>query len=172
MRELNPEHLERLRGLVNEGPFFRLLNMDIQELGPGHCRVETDLETKHLNCFGGVHGGVYASLIDTAAYWCVYGDIDEDAGLTSIDLKVDNLAACVGGHLRVVGRCLKAGRSICLAEADITDDRGRKLAHGTSKMMVTHGGQTVAQAVRTTGFGELPPKFLHSGEPRSALTSA
>lgn len=160
MREINPEHLNVLRGLVNAGPYFELLNMDIKELAPGHCRIEVDLEIKHLNCFGGVHGGVYASLIDTAAYWSTYSDVDEDAGLTSLDLKVDNLAAVIEGHLTVVGRQLKAGRTICVAEARITDERGRLMAHGTSKTMVTHGGQTVAQVLCATGHTRLPPKFL------------
>jgi uncharacterized protein (TIGR00369 family) len=162
VKQLNPDHLEELRVLVNKGPYFQLLNMDVQELRLGYCRMEVDLELKHLNCFGGVHGGVYASLIDTAAYWCTYCDIDENAGLTSLDLKVDNLAASVEGHLTVIGRRLKAGRSICLAEASITDAQGKPLAHGTSKTMVTHGGQTVAQVLNTTGGTDLPPKFLHA----------
>ena len=69
MREINPEHVKAIIELCNHGHYFRLLSMGVRELGRGYCRVEVELEDKHLNPFGGVHGGVYASLIDTAAYW-------------------------------------------------------------------------------------------------------
>jgi uncharacterized protein (TIGR00369 family) len=45
-----------------------------------------------MNPFGGLHGGVYASAIDTAAYWSAYFDLPEENGLISIDIKVDFLA--------------------------------------------------------------------------------
>lgn len=115
---------------------------------------------KHLNPFGGLHGGVYAALIDTAAYWSVYCDLDEDAGLISLDLKVDNLSTAKGGKLVVEGNRIKVGRSICLSEATVTDEQGKLLAHGSSKQMVTRGLQSIHQAVIATGYPSLPPKFL------------
>lgn len=146
--------------MINRGPYFRLLSMEVRELKEGYARVEVDLEDKHLNPFGGVHGGVYASLIDTAAYWSVYCDVAEDAGLTSLDVKVDNLGSVTSGHLVVEGSRIKAGRSTCLAEARIIDAQGRCLAHGTSKLMVLSGRQSIAHAIAAMGSPSLPPKFL------------
>ncbi len=118
------------------------------------------MDTKHLNPFGGIHGGVYASIIDTAAYWAVYCELEEDAGLISLDLKVDNLSTAKEGKLIVEGRQIKVGRSICLSEATVTDTQGKLLAHGTSKQMVTQGLQSIDQAVVAMGHQALPPKFL------------
>ena len=160
MREINPEHVKAIIELCNHGHYFRLLSMGVRELGRGYCRVEVELEDKHLNPFGGVHGGVYASLIDTAAYWAVYCDVEENAGLVSLDLKVDNLAPIKEGRLVIEGKRVKAGRSICLAEASIFDMQGKHLAHGMSKQMVTPGLQTIDQAVAAMGFKPLPPKFI------------
>ena len=162
MQKLNSEHIEAVIGLCNQGPYFRLLSMEVQELGKGYCRIGVNLENKHLNPFGGVHGGVYSSLIDTAAYWAVYCDVEENAGLISLDLKVDNLAPIKEGRLVVEGKRIKAGRSICLAEAVIFDSKGKPLAHGTSKQMVTPGLQTIEQAVSAMGYKPLPPKFIKS----------
>jgi len=149
---LNPEHLQAIIELVNHSPYFQLLSMQLTELGLGYARVVIDLERKHLNLFGGIHGGVYSSLIDTAAYWAVYGDVAEDAGLISLDLNVDNLAPVKQGRLVVEGRRIKAGRTICLAEAVILDSQGKYLAHGRSKQMVTPDLQTIAQAIREMGY--------------------
>lgn len=161
MRLLNPDHIKRVIDLINQGPYFRLLSMEVCELGLGYSKVVVDLEQKHLNPFGGIHGGVYSSLIDTAAYWAVYCDIEEKAGLISLDVKVDNLAPAKEGRLVVKGKRLKAGRSICLAEAAIMDNQGKCLAHGTSKQMVTPGLQTMEQAVSALGYEALPPKFIN-----------
>lgn len=160
MNNLNPEHVKAILELINQGPFFKLLSMEVRTLDSGYCRVEVDLDMKHLNPFGGLHGGVYAALIDTAAYWAVYCDLDEDAGLISLDLKVDNLSTAKDGRLIVEGNRIKVGRSICLSEATVTDEQGKLLAHGSSKQMITRGLQSIHQAVTTMGYPPLPPKFL------------
>ena len=61
--KLNPEHIEEVLKLINQGPYFRLLNIDILSLEEGRCIVEADIERKHMNCFGGMHGGVYESTL-------------------------------------------------------------------------------------------------------------
>ncbi len=160
MKTINQEHIKAVLDLINQGPYFKLLSMEVCELRPGYCKVEVDLNIKHLNPFGGIHGGVYASIIDTAAYWAVYCDLEEDVGLISIDLKVDNLAAVKEGKLVVEGKKIKIGRSICSSEATVRDINGKLLAHGTSKQMITKGIQSINQAVNAMGYHSLPPKFL------------
>ena len=72
MKKINPEHIKTVIDICNQGQYFKLLSMEVREIGIGYCKVEVDLQNKHLNPFGGVHGGVYSSLIDTAAYLAVY----------------------------------------------------------------------------------------------------
>lgn len=160
MKTLNPDHISAVLDLINKGPYFRLLSMKVTAMGKGYANVEMDIAGKHLNPFGGIHGGVYSSLIDTAAYWAVYCDVEEDDGLISLDVKVDNLAPVKEGQLIVCGKRIKAGRNICIAEAAIRDGEGRYLAHGTSKQIVRPGLQTMAQAVAAMGHDPLPPKFV------------
>jgi uncharacterized protein (TIGR00369 family) len=162
LKSLNPEHIEQVLRLINQGPYFKLLSMEVRDMGRGFSRVEMDIDQKHLNPFGGIHGGVYASLIDTATYWAVYCDVEESAGLISLDLQVDHLAPVKEGHVVVEGKRLKAGRHICLAEAAVRDSHGKVLARGTSKQMVVPGLQTIAQAVSAMGHAALAVKFLGS----------
>jgi uncharacterized protein (TIGR00369 family) len=165
VKTLNPDHLKAVLDLINQGSYFRLLSMKVCEMGKGFAKVEMDVESKHLNPFGGIHGGVYSSLIDTATYWAVYCDVDENAGLISLDVKVDNLAPVKDGHLVVEGKRIKAGRNICIAEASIVDGQGKYLAYGTSKQMVIPGLQTMAQALSAMGHKPLPPKFISEIKP-------
>ena len=160
MPELNPEHLNSLIRISNQSPYYRLLSMRVRELGVGFAIVEIEIGQKHLNPFGGLHGGVYASLIDTAAYWAVYCELDERVGYISVDLKVDFLAPTDTGRLVVKGRRIKIGKTICLAEATALDQNDRCLAHGVSKMMVTPGLQTMEDSLKFMGGKDIPPKFL------------
>ena len=160
MRKLNPEHIEAVLEVINRGPYFQLLSMKVEELSLGYSKVVVDLESKHLNPFGGVHGGVYTSLIDTAAYWAVYCDMEENAGFITLDVQVDMLSAVQEGWLVVEGSRMKAGQSVCKSAATITDVKGKLIAHGTSKLMVIPGMQTINQAVMALGYPSLPPKFI------------
>lgn len=146
--------------VINKGPYYRLLSMVVTELGQGYCVVETDMDHKHLNPFGGIHGGVYSSIIDSACYWAAYGDLDEDAGLISLDVQVTYLGTARGGRLVCRAQLIKTGRTMCLTEAVLTDADGKLLAHGSSKQLVTRGLQTIDQAITATASSPLPPKFI------------
>ena len=161
MPELNPKHVEAVINMINRGYYFKHLSMFVKDIGMGYSLVELDIGDEHLNPFGGLHGGVYASAIDTAAYWAVYGELDEDAGYITIDLKVDYLAPVSAGKMIVKGRRIKLGKTMCLAEATAFDQTDKWLAHGTSKMMVTHGLQTIKNASDFMGSDPLPPKIIY-----------
>ena len=160
MASLNIEHVQAVIEAINQGPYFKHLSMPVKEIGTGYSIVEIEMGNEHLNPFGGIHGGVYASVIDTAAYWAVYCELDESVGYISIDLKIDYLAPTSSGVIITKGRSIKIGRSMCLAEATATNKDGKWLAHGTSKMMVTKGLQTIENALNFTGSKALPPKFI------------
>ena len=160
MRRINPDHISKLKELMNRGPFYRLLLMELCDVEMGFSRVLATLKNEHLNPFGIVHGGAYSSMIDTAAYWSAYCELDEGVGLTTIDLSVNFLSMAKEGLVLIEGRSIKVGRSICVTEAYARDEGGKLLAHGTSKLMVLQGRQTIDSAIEALGYSTLPPKFL------------
>jgi len=160
--ELNPEHLKAAIIAINNAPFFKHLSMSVMEIGVGYSVVALDVGKEHMNPFGGVHGGVYASAIDTAAYWSAYCELPEENGLITIDIKVDFLAPVSDKKIIINGRRIKSGKTIYLTEAKMSDRNGTVLAHGTSKLMVTRNKQSVIDLVNYIGADKLPPKFLRS----------
>ena len=163
MPELNPEHLKSVIKIINEGPFFRHMSMKVTELGAGYSKVLAEISKKHMNPFGGLHGGVYSSLIDTAAYWSAYCDIPEEQGLVSIDLKVDFLAPVFEQQVVVKGKRVKAGRTIYLTEAQMLNENGKLVAHGTSKLLVMGNMQTMSDIVDYVSSEGLPAKYILKG---------
>ena len=160
--KLNPEHIEEVLKLINQGPYFRLLNIDILSLEEGRCIVDADIDRKHMNCFGGMHGGAYESIMDTAAYWALYAEMPEDAGFITLDQNA-NLPRAVqeGTHVHCEGRVVKRGGSICICEAEMTDEKGRLLGLSTSKIFVAPSLQPISAAIDALDpTHKLPPKFL------------
>jgi uncharacterized protein (TIGR00369 family) len=154
MKPLNPEYLQRIREMVDACPYFKLLSMRLVAAGRGSSLLTIDLEAKHLQPFGVVHGGVFASILDAAAFWAVYGDLaDPEVGLTTVDLTLNYLAPAVDGQLVAKGKTLKLGRRLGYAEAFVYDKDEELVAHGTSTVMVLPGKAMASNP-------PLPAKFI------------
>jgi len=153
MRKLNPQYVEAVKPLVNRSPYFRLLGMLLREVDMGYSLLEIDVREKHLQPFGAVHGGVFASIIDAASFWGVYSEVDEDVGMTTVDLKVNYLAPARGGKLIAKGRRIKLGKRLALGEAQVINEENAILAHGTSTMIILPN-------LKASLEGSLPPKFI------------
>jgi uncharacterized protein (TIGR00369 family) len=140
MKRLNPDYIEKVKHIVNDSPYFSLISMKICDIGNGYSVLEIDIENKHLQPFGFIHGGVFSSIIDAAAFWAVYCNIeDQNAGMTTIDLKLNYLAPATSGKLIVKGRQIKLGKTLGYAEAEVRNEQGKILSHGTSTLMVLPG---------------------------------
>jgi uncharacterized protein (TIGR00369 family) len=153
MRTLNPDYVNAVAGVANASPYFRLLSMEIRSLGWGESLLEIRVQEKHLQPFGIVHGGVCSSLVDAAAFWAVYSQLQPGQGMTTVDLKLNFLAPSSAGRLIARGRCLRLGKTLGLGEASVEDERGNLLAHGTSTTMILGN-------LNIQGESGLPPKFL------------
>ena len=155
MPQLNPEYVKIVSALTSASPYFQLLSMELIEFDIGRSRIEIPVNRKHLQPFGNVHGGVFCSIIDAAAFWACYAEVQEDVGMTSVDVKLNYLAPSSGGRLIAIGRRIRLGKTLGLGEAQVMDQEGKVLAHGTSTLMVMPG-LFFSQDV------ELPPKFIDS----------
>jgi uncharacterized protein (TIGR00369 family) len=160
MPRINPEHISAVIKMVNGAPYFELLSIRLCEVDVAYARVELSVEKKHINPFGAVHGGVYSSILDTAAYWSAYCQVDEGLGFTTVDVNASMLSMTDKGKIIVEGKALKVGRSICLTESVAKDGSGKLLAHSTSKLMILRGKQSIEDAIAALGHKPLPPKFI------------
>jgi len=139
MQQPNDDYINKLIEMVNTSPYPRHLRMELVSISVDQSVVKLKTEQCHLQPFGIVHGGVLATLIDTATFWSVFLRLPEDAGLVNIDLKLNYLKSVSTGAMTAQGRCIRAGRSINYAEASVKDKEGNLIAHGTSTLMVLPG---------------------------------
>lgn len=144
---INPDYVQALLQMVNTAAFPSHIAFRLAAIGLDECRVELDVLPQHFQPFGIVHGGVLATLIDTATFWAGFMRLPAEHGLVNVDLKLNYLAPAIGGRLVADGRCLRAGKTLSYTEAHVRDAGGALLAHGTSTLMALPGkGLKIAAA--------------------------
>lgn len=135
----NPEYIRELIEIVNESPFPDHMSMRLSEIALDRAVFELKTNRCHLQPFGMVHGGVLATLIDTATFWAAFLRIPEEAGLVNIDLKLNYLKGVETGLLVAEGRTIHSGNSISYAEATVYNESRQRIAHGTSTLLRLQG---------------------------------
>ncbi|MCX5054402.1 MULTISPECIES: PaaI family thioesterase [unclassified Streptomyces] len=129
---------EILAGRLPAPPIAATLGMDLEEVDHGHAVFSMVPGEEHYNPIGSVHGGIYATMLDSAAGCAVQSTLPQGMAYTSLDLTVKFLRPITAdtGKVRAVGSVLSSGRRTALAEARLLDPTDRLLAHATSSCML------------------------------------
>ena len=133
------EWLEQIRdGTLPPPPIARLMGFDLTLVEDGRVQFTLDPGEQHYNPIGSVHGGVYATLLDSAAGCCVHSTLPAGVGYTSLDLQVKFLRPMTAttGPVVAEGRVVHRGSRMLLAEVTLKDAGGRLLATATSSCLV------------------------------------
>ncbi|MDX2704659.1 PaaI family thioesterase [Streptomyces sp. PA03-6a] len=127
-----------LAGRLPAPPIASTLGFTLEEVEEGRAVFAMEPGEEHYNPIGSVHGGVYATLLDSAAGCAVQSVLPEGMGYTSLDLNLKFLRPVTvdTGKVRAVGTVLNQGRRTALAQAELFDATDRLLAHATSSCML------------------------------------
>ncbi|MCZ7462152.1 PaaI family thioesterase [Streptomyces sp. WMMC940] len=125
-------------GRLPAPPISAALGFTLDEVEHGHAVFSLVPGEEHYNPIGSVHGGVYATLLDSAAGCAVQTTLAAGEGYTSLDLSVKFLrpVSAETGKVRAVGTVLNRGRRTALAQAQLYDGADRVLAHATSSCLI------------------------------------
>ncbi|MFC6666347.1 PaaI family thioesterase [Deinococcus radiopugnans] len=95
-------------------------------------------EEFHYNPIGSVHGGVYATLLDSALGCAIHTMLPAGVGYTTLDLAVKYLRPLrLGmGEVRAVAEVISVSRRVATASAQIVDDAGKVYATATTTCLV------------------------------------
>jgi uncharacterized protein (TIGR00369 family) len=114
------------------------LDYSLVEVGEGRAVFQGQPQLKHYNPLGSVHGGWYATLLDSALGCAVHTTLPVGRGYTTAELGVNIVRAAShkSGPLRAIGTVLHAGRQLATAEARIVGADGKLYAHATTTCLV------------------------------------
>ncbi|MEU8541533.1 PaaI family thioesterase [Streptomyces sp. NPDC048717] len=132
MRRVRTEHPD---GIPSIG---RLIGMRFDEVEPGRVVVSLDTRPDFANPLGTVHGGIAATLLDSAMGCAVHTTLPAGTSYTTLELKVNYIRAARtdGQKLTAEGTVIHAGRRTATAEGRVRDEQGKLIAHATTTCMI------------------------------------
>lgn len=131
--------------LKHEPPsgFQDLLGYRLTEWREGFAELSIDLDHRHTNRAGLVHGGVLMTLIDTscgfAATWCpVEGRVRR---VVTLSLTTSFTGQARYGILRAVARMKGGGTKVVFCSSEVLDSEGRLVAMGEGTFRYRSGSE-------------------------------
>lgn len=127
-----------LRGALPYPHIAQTLDFALVEVAHGRAVFQGTPQLMHYNPMGSVHGGWFATLLDSALGCAVHTTLPAGSGYTTAELSVNIVRAAntASGPLRAIGQAVHSGRQLATAEARIVDADGKLYAHGTTTCMV------------------------------------
>jgi uncharacterized protein (TIGR00369 family) len=119
-------------------PIAVTLGMSIDEANEGRAVFSLEAQEWQYNPIGSVHGGVAATLLDSAMGCAVHTTLPAGVGYSTLDISVRYLRAITStsGWLRCEGTVISSGRRTATATGSITDGADRLVATGTTTCLL------------------------------------
>jgi uncharacterized protein (TIGR00369 family) len=127
-----------LRAEIPYAPIAKTLSFQLIEVGPGRAVFQGTPRPEHLNPLGTIHGGWFATLLDSALGCAVHTTMPAGRAYTTAELGVNLVKALTPRveRVRAEGKVIHCGRQLATAEARLVGPDGTLYAHATTTCLV------------------------------------
>lgn len=130
--ELSEEQRRRVERARDGVPFLKLLGVEVETVGPGSATLLLSVRDELMRNDSIVHGGVMASLIDSAFAFAIIPILGEGERTVTVDLTIHYLRPLSSGVARASARVVRAGRRVITVSADLFDENDKLAATALS----------------------------------------
>jgi uncharacterized protein (TIGR00369 family) len=130
--ELTDEQRRRVEHARDSVPFLKLLGAEVETVAPGSATLLLPLRAELMRNDNIVHGGVMASLIDSAFAFAIIPILGEGERTVTVDLTIHYLRPLSNGTVRASARVVRAGRRVITVSADLFDENDKLAATALS----------------------------------------
>ncbi|MDY6910871.1 MAG: PaaI family thioesterase [Chloroflexota bacterium] len=131
------EHLDILKNRHNASGYYKLLGMCVDEIEDGYARVSLHANETHHSLYETAHGGVTASLADTAAGVAVGTLADDGDRSTTVEMKLNYLYPVRNEKIFAEARVVNSGKKILLVEVEVKNASENLVAKGLATYAIT-----------------------------------
>ena len=129
---LTAEQKQRAHDGLASLPFARLMGMELVDIRPNEAVIKIEMRDDLRQPSGVLHGGVTATLIDTAMAFAVRTRLEDHEFTATIDLTVHYLRPHTAGTLSCTARVVRAGKRVLTISADAHNEEGKLIATALS----------------------------------------
>jgi len=130
------EAYEVLRGLINESPFYKYMDLEVVEAGEGRSRLLMKVKPEMLNLFGICHGGAIATIMDSSFAIALGTTLEEGKVLVTVDMRINYISTVNSGELVGEGRVIHRGTQTAVVSAEVRNGSGELVAVGMSTYLI------------------------------------
>jgi uncharacterized protein (TIGR00369 family) len=130
--ELTDEQRRRIEHAREAVPFLKLLGIEVESVGAGTATLLVPVREDLMRNDAIVHGGVLASLIDSAFAFAIIPILDEGERTVTVDMTIHYLRPLSGGFAKAVARVVRAGRRVITVSAELFDENDKLAATALS----------------------------------------
>lgn len=123
-RASNPAFAERVAGSFARQAFMEFLDARLTAVEPGACTIELPFRPELSQQHGFFHGGVVGTLADNACGYASFTLAPADSSILTVEYKLNLMAPAAGEVLVARGRVIRPGRTLVVAQADVSVRRG------------------------------------------------
>ena len=125
-------------GTVPNPPISETLGFHLAEVDKGRAVFEGLPEYRHYNPIGTVHGGLAATLLDSALGCAIFSTLAKGEAWTTLELKLNLVRPITAdtGVIRAEGRIIHRGRTVATSEGTVKDRAGKLYAHASTTCMI------------------------------------
>jgi uncharacterized protein (TIGR00369 family) len=119
-------------------PISHVLNFELTEIGEGRATFSGEPAEYHYNPIGSVHGGLAATLLDSALGCAIQTTLPAGVWYTTLELHVNFVRPLTAQTGRVFchAEAIHVGRTVGTAQARLVDEMGKLYAHGTATCVI------------------------------------
>lgn len=136
---MNPTPDQARKTLQGETPpIGRLLGFVLKSVESGRAVFEMNIDERHHNPMGTLHGGVYCDLADAAMGYAFATTLGDGESFTTVELKINFFRPVREGRLTADAKVVKAGSTLGYVECDVVDQAGRLAAKAACTCIRLH----------------------------------
>ncbi len=132
IKEITEEQKQRAADALHNLPFAKMIGMELIDMRPDEAVIKIDMRDDLRQPAGLLHGGVTATLIDTAMAFAVITRLAEDERASTIDLTVHYLRPHTEGTFVCTAKVVRAGKRIFTVSANVVNEQDKLIATAVS----------------------------------------
>lgn len=133
--KLTESERKRIEVALSTVPFAKLLGIKLDSVEAGDATLSLQIRDDFRQNAGVVHGGVIASLIDSATAFAILPLLNPNERSTTVDLTISYLRPLTAGSMVAHAKVLRAGQRLIVVSAELHDDAGNLAATALSTYM-------------------------------------
>ena len=124
------------------------LGVALIQVDPGRVELELAFDPELTQQHGFMHAGIIATALDSACGYAAFSLMPADAGVLTVEYKINFLAPAAADRFRLTGSVVKSGRTLSVCQGEAIGQRAHKqslIATMTSTVMAVHGRSDIQQ---------------------------